>query len=190
MPPVRSRADSHMVIASPAASRAESRPTISGPSRSARSGPPWSTSLDIGQSYAVVPGRCECEQLTCDRAIVRRELDEYFEGKRHTFDLPVDVARLAGGAEPRDRLVPMPDPSLDKGNCIDDINVIRKTLFSLLEFRERPGEIALPEIAIVAKSKMSFRQIWVKRESMIGGILGCGQPRRACTTPRGEDTVV
>jgi methylated-DNA-[protein]-cysteine S-methyltransferase len=27
---------------------------------------------------------------------VRRQLDEYFEGRRHTFDLPVDL-RLAGG---------------------------------------------------------------------------------------------
>jgi methylated-DNA-[protein]-cysteine S-methyltransferase len=28
-------------------------------------------------------------------AAARRELDEYFEGKRHSFDLPVDVALLA-----------------------------------------------------------------------------------------------
>src|SRR5437867_1440637 len=73
----------------------------------------------------------------------------------------------------------MPKPPLDKGDRKDNINVIRKTLFSLLEFREPPGEIALPPIAIIAKSKVSFRQVRVERESTIEGILGCRQPRRA-----------
>ena len=61
----------------------------------------------------------------------------------------------------------MPKPPLDKADRSDDINVIRKVLFSLLEFLEPPGEIALPPIAIVTKSKVSFRQVRVKRESMI-----------------------
>ena len=56
---------------------------------------------------------------------------------------------------------------MDKGDRIGDINVIRKALFSLLEFLEPPGEIALPVIAIITKSKVSFRQVGVKRESMI-----------------------
>ena len=56
-------------------------------------------------SYDADPER-ELEQLARDFGVrvlrsakpidpARRELDEYFEGKRHTFDLPVDVARLA-----------------------------------------------------------------------------------------------
>src|SRR6266852_8471743 len=73
----------------------------------------------------------------------------------------------------------MPKPSLDTGDRFDDINVIRKTLLRLLEFREPPGEIALPVKAIITKSKVSFRQVWIERERVIGGILGCRQPRRA-----------
>ena len=56
-------------------------------------------------SYDADPER-ELEQLARDFGVrvlrsakpidpARRELDEYFEGKRHTFDLPIDVARLA-----------------------------------------------------------------------------------------------
>ena len=86
---------------------------------------------------------------------------------------------LDGAAQPRNRLVPMSKPSLDQGDRFDDINVIWKTLFGLLKFRECPGIIALPVIAIITKSKVSFRQVRVKRESTIGGILGCRQPRRA-----------
>src|SRR6266481_778970 len=70
----------------------------------------------------------------------------------------------------------MPKPPLDEGDRKDYINVIRKTLFSLLEFRERPGEIALPEIAVIAKSKVSLGQVRIERERMIEGILGCRQP--------------
>ena len=58
--------------------------------------------------------------------------------------ISIGVARieLNGAAQPRNRLVPMPKPSLDIGDRTGDINVIWKALFSLLEFRERPGEIA------------------------------------------------
>ena len=93
----------------------------------------------------------------------------------------MDVARieLDDAAQRHDRLVPMPKPPLDKADRFDDINVIRKSLFSLLEFREPPGEIALPVIAIIAKSKVSFRQVRVERESTIGSILGCREPRWA-----------
>ena len=56
-------------------------------------------------SYDADPER-ELEQLARDFGVrvlrsakpidpARRELDEYFEGKRHTFDLPIDVALLA-----------------------------------------------------------------------------------------------
>src|SRR5438270_9397900 len=95
--------------------------------------------------------------------------------------ISIDVARikLDGAAQRHDRLFPMPKPSLDKGDRIGDINVIRKTLFSLLEFREPPGEIALPEIAVIAKSKVSLGQVRIERERTIEGILGCRQPRRA-----------
>src|SRR6266571_2337274 len=68
---------------------------------------------------------------------------------------------------------------LDQAGRRDDITVIRKTLLGLLEFRQCPGEIALRVIAVITKSKMSLRQVWVERESTIEGILGCGQPRRA-----------
>ena len=95
--------------------------------------------------------------------------------------ISIGVARiqLNDTTEPVDRLFPMSYPSLDKGDRIGDINVIRKALFSLLEFLEPPGEIKLPVIAIITKSKVSFRQVGVKRESMIGGILGC---RQLCRT--------
>jgi len=73
----------------------------------------------------------------------------------------------------------MPKPPLDKADRFDDVNVVRKRVLSLLEFRQRPGVIALPVIAIITKSKMSFRQVRIERESTIGGILGCRQPCRA-----------
>src|SRR5258708_2220925 len=95
--------------------------------------------------------------------------------------ISIGVARieLNDTTELVNRLFLMPKPALDEGDRIDDINVIRKTLFSLLEFRQPPGEIALPPIAITAKSKVRFRQVRIERESMIEGILGCCQPRRA-----------
>jgi hypothetical protein len=43
----------------------------------------------------------------------------------------------------------MPNPPLDKGDRQDGINAIRKTLLGLLEFCERPGEIALPIITVI-----------------------------------------
>src|ERR1700676_1547096 len=72
----------------------------------------------------------------------------------------------------------MPTPPLDKSERSDDVNVIRKTLLGLLEFRQCPGEIALSVIAVITKSKMSFRQVWIERERAIKGIFGCRQPRR------------
>src|SRR5437763_982385 len=85
----------------------------------------------------------------------------------------IDVARieLDGATLRRDRRVPTSKPPLDKTNRFHDIKVIWKALFSLLEFLEPPGEIKLPEIAIVTKSKVSFRQVGVKRERAIEGIL-------------------
>src|SRR4029077_12685466 len=72
-----------------------------------------------------------------------------------------------------------PTPRLEKPDPFDDVNVIRKPPFGLLEFREPAGIIALPVIAIIAKSKMRFRQVRIKRESTIGSILGCREARRA-----------
>src|SRR5207237_4999977 len=93
----------------------------------------------------------------------------------------IGVARieLNSATQLGNRLVPMPNPPLDERDRYDDVNVIRKTLLSLLEFRHCPGEIALRVIAVITKSKMSLRQVWVDRESTIGSILGCCQPRRA-----------
>src|SRR4029450_5387009 len=95
--------------------------------------------------------------------------------------ISIDVARieLDEAAQRHDRLVPMPKPPLDKADRFDDINVIRKPPLGLLEFREPPGIIALPVIAIIAKSKVRFRQVRVERESTMGSILGRRQPRRA-----------
>ena len=78
-------------------------------------------------SYDADPER-ELEQLARDFGVrvlrsakpidpARRELDEYFEGKRHTFDLPVDVARLADFnrrvREPRGFFLPNTARALD-----------------------------------------------------------------------------
>src|SRR5437660_12655725 len=73
----------------------------------------------------------------------------------------------------------MPKPPLDQGNPSDDVNVVRKTLLGLLKFRQRPGEIVLPVIAVITDRKVSLRQVRIDRESTIDGILGCRQPRRA-----------
>src|SRR5205814_9371579 len=83
----------------------------------------------------------------------------------------VEIARikLNGAAQLRNRLVPMPKPPLDKGDRENNINVIRKTLFRLLKFREPSGEIALPEIAVIAKCKVSLRQVRVECERAIEG---------------------
>src|SRR5438552_13420734 len=63
--------------------------------------------------------------------------------------LPIYVARieLDGAAQRHDRLVPMPKPPLDKADRFDDVNVIRKTLFSLQEFRseEHTSELQSPD---------------------------------------------
>src|SRR5438270_1411453 len=83
----------------------------------------------------------------------------------------------------RDRLVPMSKPSLDQGDRLDDISAIRKTLLGSLEFRQCPAEIALPVKAVIPKSKMSFRQIWIKCERAIECILGGRQPRQARVEP-------
>src|SRR5437879_2584477 len=73
----------------------------------------------------------------------------------------------------------MPKPPLDKGDRMDNISAIWEPLFGLLEFRQCPGEIALPVIAVITKCKVSFRQVWVECERVIEGILSCRQPRRA-----------
>jgi len=73
----------------------------------------------------------------------------------------------------------MPKPALDQGDRSDDINVIWKTLLSSFKFRQRPGIVSLPMIAVITKSQMRLRQVWVECESMIESILGCRQPRRA-----------
>ena len=72
----------------------------------------------------------------------------------------------------------MPQPSLDHADRSVDVSIIRKTLLSLLEFRQCRGEIALPVIAVITKSKMSLGEVWIQRERTIEGILGCRQPRR------------
>ncbi len=71
----------------------------------------------------------------------------------------MDVARikLNGAALLRNRLVPMPKPPLECSERFDNISAVRKTIFGLLEFRERRSEIALSVIAVIAESKMSFR---------------------------------
>jgi len=87
--------------------------------------------------------------------------------------ISIDVVRieLDGAAQPRNRLVPMPKPALNKGNRFDDVNIVRKTLLGLLEFCERPDEIALPVIAVITKSKMSLGEVWIQRESTIEASL-------------------
>src|SRR5262249_20184928 len=77
----------------------------------------------------------------------------------------------------------MPNASLDKSDRKDDIDVIRKTPLGLLELRQRPGIIVLPVKAVIAKSKVRFRQVRIERESAIDSILGCRQPRRAWILP-------
>src|SRR4029077_3939133 len=93
----------------------------------------------------------------------------------------INIARikLNGATQLGNRLVPTPKPPLDKGNRSDGVNVVRKTLLGLLKFRQRPGEIALPVIAVITKRKVSLRQVRIERESTIGGILGCRKPLRA-----------
>src|SRR4029450_5413773 len=95
--------------------------------------------------------------------------------------ISIDVARieLDDAALRHDRLVPMPKPPVDKADRFDDVNVIRKPLFSLLEFRWPPSEIALPVIGIRAKRKGRVRQVRIEPEVTIAAILGCRQPRRA-----------
>jgi len=65
----------------------------------------------------------------------------------------------------------MPQPSLDHADRSVDVSIIRKTLLSLLEFRQRRGEIALPVIAVITKSKMSLGEVWVQRERTIEASL-------------------
>src|SRR5438270_9786135 len=57
--------------------------------------------------------------------------------------ISIGVARIEvdGAAPLRNRVVPMPNPALDKGDRFDNINVIGKILFSLLEFRERTCDV-------------------------------------------------
>src|SRR5207302_11337400 len=66
----------------------------------------------------------------------------------------IDVARIELDGVPQacNRLVPMSKPSLDQGDRLDDINVIRQTLLGSLEFRQCPAEIALPVKAVITKS--------------------------------------
>jgi hypothetical protein len=49
----------------------------------------------------------------------------------------LDVTRieLNDAVQPRNRLVPLPNPPLDKGDRSDHVNVIRKTLLGLPESR-------------------------------------------------------
>src|SRR5438876_11152587 len=66
-----------------------------------------------------------------------------------------NVARieLDGTAQLGNRLVPMPKPPLDKADRYVDGNVIRKTLLSLVELGQRPGEIALPFRVVISKAE-------------------------------------
>src|SRR4029450_4971868 len=80
-------------------------------------------------------------------------------------------------------LLPMPEPPLEISERFDNISAVRKTLFGLLEFHQRPGVIAQPVIAIIAKSKMNLWQVRIEREGAIEGILGCRQPRWAWIRP-------
>jgi len=71
----------------------------------------------------------------------------------------MDVARieLNGATLIRNCLLPMPKPPLECSERFDNISAVRKTIFGLLEFRQRRSEIALSVIAVIAESKMSFR---------------------------------
>src|SRR5437899_1429654 len=54
---------------------------------------------------------------------------------------------------------------------------IRKTLFGLSEFCQRPGVIALVS-AVIAQRKVNFRQVRIERERAIERTLNRRQPRR------------
>ena len=97
----------------------------------------------------------------------------------------MDAARikLNEAALLRDRLVPMPKPPLEGSDRFDNISAIRKTLFGLLEFRQRPGVVMRPVIEVIAKSKVNFRQVRIERERAIERILSCRQPLWAWIGP-------
>src|SRR5205809_666885 len=113
----------------------------------------------------------------------RRRFGETGHGPtcQREFTGGIDIARikLNGATQLGNRLVPMRKAPLDQGNRSDDVNVVRKTLLGLLKFRQRPGEIVLPVIAVITERKVSLRQVRIERQSTIGGILSCRQPRRA-----------
>ena len=83
----------------------------------------------------------------------------------------------------RNCLVPMSKPPLEDSDRFDNVSVIRKTLFGLLEFRQRPGVVVRPVIEVIAKSEVNFRQVRIERERAIERILSCRQPRRAWIRP-------
>ena len=97
----------------------------------------------------------------------------------------MDVARikLNEAALLSDCLVPMSEPPLEDSDRFDNISVIRKTLFGLLEFRQRPGVIVRPVIKVIAKSEVNFRQVRIESERAIEGILRCRQPLWAWIGP-------
>src|SRR5207248_7481850 len=76
-----------------------------------------------------------------------------------TGDINVARIKLNGATQLGNRLVPMPKPPLDQGSPSDDVKVVWKTLLGLLKFRQRPGEIVLPVIAVITKRKVSLRQV-------------------------------
>src|SRR5262245_21322852 len=77
-----------------------------------------------------------------------------------------------------DCLIPVPKPPLDEDERLKNIHVIREPLLSLLELRQRPGKIALPVIAVIAKREMRLWQVWVERHCAIESIPGRYQLRR------------
>src|SRR5438552_19035280 len=83
-----------------------------------------------------------------------------------------DVARieLNGATQARDCFVPMPQASLDHADRSVDVSIIRKTLLSLLEFRQCRGEIPLPVLAVITKSRMSLGEVWIQLENSIGAL--------------------
>jgi hypothetical protein len=65
--------------------------------------------------------------------------------------------KLNGAALLHNCLVQMPKTALESGDRFENISAVRKTFFGLAEFRQRPGVVARPVIAVIADSKKSFR---------------------------------
>src|SRR5436190_16928233 len=69
----------------------------------------------------------------------------------------------------------MSECSLHPSDRFYNVSAIRKTLFSLSEFRERTRVVLL----VIPASKVHLGKVWIERECVIEGIFGRRQPRRA-----------